>query len=342
MAQPKNQTKAPKFTLWSYIAPLKEDREGKENPPVGRFKYYMAVHRTFSSQLMLLNLLAFIFFIPVIGFAFFVEYIGIESFTYLLKGITVDNLPYYMTGVGIGLSQGTSATQGALYLAWGRMIELLIVGGGIAFTGIGLSGLYSVAHKMFWREGFAAYKKNKVGVYVPRLFKEFWLGVKKYWLPTTIITTVMGATFSGVSAAICWLAYTMQEGTAGGGQWVLAIFASIIGLFVFLVSFTMLPQVSQYRGSYLKRIKNSMIFAAQQFLPLTMIFGFILLLAYLTTAGQLWMILFLSFMLLFGIEFLVLTTTNMSHYLSQLIVTPLYEQLMVKQQRADRKKNKKK
>ncbi len=339
--QSSNKNKAPKFTLWSYIAPLKENREGKEKPPVGRFKYYMAVHRTFSSQLMILNLLTFLFFIPVIGFACFVEYYGLENFAYLLEGIAADSRPYYMIGLGIGLSSGTPATIGTLYLIKARMIELLILGGGIALTGIGLSGLYSVAHKMYWREGFIAYKKNKVGVYVPKLFKEYWFGVKKYGFQTTIITFVMGATFSGVSAAICWLAYTIENGTAGGGQWVLAIFASIIGIFVYLVCFTMLPQVSQYKGSYLKRIKNSMIFAVQQFLPLSMIFGLLVLAAYLTTAGQLGLILFVSFILLFGIEFLVLTTTNFSHYLSEVIVTPLYEQALYKQQRTERKKNKK-
>ncbi len=340
--QSAGKNSAPKFTLWSKVAPLKENREGKEKPPVGRFKYFMAVHRAYSTPLMLLNLLTFLFFAPIIGFAVFVEVIGLESFTYLLNGISTDAIPYYMTGLGIGLSEGVSATLGALDIVRGRMIELLIIGAGISITGIGLSGLYSVANKMYWREGFVAYKKNKVGVYVPRLAKEYFVGVKKYWLPTTIVTTVMGGTFAGVSAAICNLAYAMQAGTAGGGEWVLAIFASIVGLYVFLVAFTMLPQISQYTGSYAARLKNSCLFAILEFLPLTFIFGMLVLLGYLTTRGQLWMILFMSFALLFMIEFLVLTTTNFSHYLSQMIVTPLYEQSTYKQQRTERKKNKKK
>ncbi len=340
--QSANKNNAPKFTLWSKVAPLKENRDGKEKPPVGRFKYYMAVHRTFSTPLMLLNLFTFLFFAPIIGFAVFVETIGLESFTYLINGVASADIPYYMTGLGVGLSQGVSATLGALDLIKGRMLELLIIGAGISITGIGLSGLYSVAHKMYWREGFVAYKKNKVGVYVPRLFKEYLVGVKKYWLPTTVITTIMGAVFAGVSAAVCHLAYTIEAGTAGGGEWVLAIFACIIGLYIYLVSFTMLPQVSQYVGSYAKRIQNSMLFAILEFLPLMFIFGALVLIAYLTTRGQLWMILFLSFIMLFMIEFLVLTTTNFSHYLSQMIVTPLYEQTLVKHQRVERKKGKKK
>ncbi len=333
------QNNKEKKSLYFHLTPVKENREGTEFPKIGRFKYFGSVHKAYSSQLMGLNLFTFIFFLPLIAFVCFVNYYGLENFAYLLKNVT--DIPYFMGGIGSGLAEGTSSVVGESYVIYARLIEFVVIGAGLTFTGIGLSGLFYVANVMLWREPFSQYKLNKkTGTYIPKIFKEYLIGIKKYWFPTTVVTFILGALFAGTSASVFWLALSVKQGTANGGQYVLAIFACLITLLAFMYAFVLLPTISQYDCKMSIKLKNSAIFMIKQFLPVLFIAIILGLLSYLTTRGGLWMTLFVLFIAVFMLEMLVLMLDNLSQYNAQNIITPLYERMETVKKRSERKKKK--
>lgn len=338
MAQPQSNKKE-RPSLFLKLTPVKENRAGAEFPSIGRFKYFSSVHKAYSSQLMLINLFAFIFFLPLIGFVTYVNYIGVEQFAYLLAGIS--DIPYFMGGIGVGLGSGTDAVVGEIHILYARLIEYVVIGAGLTFTGIGLSGLFHVANVMLWREPFSKYKLNKkTGVYEPKVFMEYLIGIKKYWLPTTIVTFILGALFSGTFASVFWLAISVAQGTANAGQYILAIFACIVLLIAFMYSFVFLPMISQYDCKMSVKLKNSVIFTIKQVLQLIFIAGILALISYLATRGGLWMIIFVIFIAGFMLELLVLMLDNLSQYNAQVIVKPLYDRMENVKKRTERKKRK--
>ncbi len=338
MAQPQSNKKE-RPSLLMKITPVKENRAGNEFPSIGRFKYFSSVYKAYSSQLMLINLFAFIFFLPLIGFVCYVNFIGVEQFAYLLAGIT--DIPYFMGGIGVGLGSGTSAIVGEVHILYARLIEFVLIGAGLTFTGIGLSGLFHVANVMLWREPFSKYKLNKkTGMYEPKVFVEYLIGIKKYWFPTTVVTFVLGALFSGTFASVFWLAGDVATGTAVAGQYVLAIFACIVLLIAFMFSFVFLPMISQYDCKMSVKLKNSLILTIKQPLQLIFIAGILALISYLASVGGFWLILFVVFIAIFMLELLVLMLDNLSQYNAQVIMKPLYDRMETAKKRTERKKRK--
>lgn len=331
-----------KFSFLKYLAFVPEARVNQppQYPSVGRFKFFRAVHKTYSSYIYSLSLLAALFFLPALFAYSFPHMYGLENFGYAVSKVL--RPPYLMSELGFGLSSGGSYIDAELNILFGRKVQLTAIGLFLPIGGIGFAGLYNVINKMMWGDAFTKYKTDKVGNTVPCVFYEFFAGIKKYWLPMIIIMLVVGGMFIGTSFAIVNLIEKTVLATAGAGDYIGAIVACIIALYVWLTALTMLPMTVQYKENPITvKLRNASIFDISMILPLAMIALITALIFWLGTAGGFFMIIVLIFIFILGISYFVMTTTNFSHYLAEKIVTPMYEYQQARTMRREKKKKKK-
>lgn len=329
-----------KTSLLKYLAFVPEARETQppQYPSVGRFKFFRAVHKTYSSYMYSLCLMTALFFLPAL-FAYAFPYMyGMEAFSYAVQKLAK---PYLMADLGLGLSSGGSYVQASVDILFGRKVQLTAIGLFLPIGGIGLAGFYHVVNKMMWGDPFTKYKTDKVGNTVPRVFYEYFVGIKKYWLPMLIIMLVIGGMFIGTSFAIVNLIERITLGIANAGDYIGAIIACIIALYVWLTALTMLPMTVQYKQNPITvKLRNASIFDISMFFPLLFIALIMALIFWLGTAGGFLMIIVLVFILCIGISLFVMTTTNFSQYLAEKIVTPMYEYQQARSMRKEKKKKK--
>lgn len=330
-----------KISLLKYLAFVPEARETQppQYPTVGRFKYFRAVYKTYSSYMYSLCLMTALFFLPAL-FAYAFPYMyGMEMFSYAVQKLAK---PYLMSDLGIGLSSGGSYVQAAVDILFGRKVQLTAIGIFLPVGGIGLAGLYHVVNKMMWGDPFTKYKADKVGNTVPRVFYEYFVGIKKFWFPMVAIMLVIGGMFIGTSFAIVNLIERITIGVAHAGDYIGAIVACIIALYVWLTSLTMLPMTVQYKQNPITvKLRNASIFDISMFFPLFFMAIITALIFWLGSAGGFFMIIVLVFILCIGITLFVMMTVNFSQYLAEKIVTPMYEYRQVRTMRKEKKKKKK-
>lgn len=322
------------------FAPEARSEEAPRPVIEGRFKYFMAVFKKYNGQLMIANLFFLIFCLPLLAVLITPTILGgMENLSYILAK-TVD-LPFFMSDIGIGLSSGQGVLQGRLAILDVYQLFILGIAAAIPFMSPGLAGLLHIAVKLIWQEPFII-KKDSYGNSVPRISVEFWKGVKKYWLPMLIISLFFAAMVAAVGTSFIYFTNSLWSGTAGAGQWILVIAASIIGLFTLMVFIYMLPFVPMYQLPLHIKLKNSLILILSMFIP-SLFAAVLSALPFLLigVTGGIIRIVLIALVIVFGSGFLSLIWANFASYHADKIITPIYEAQRNKSGKGKKKANKK-
>ncbi|MDD4316157.1 MAG: hypothetical protein PHC84_03230 [Clostridia bacterium] len=306
------------------FAPEARSQEAPRPVIQGRFKYFMAVFKKYNNQLMVANLLFLIFCLPLLAVLIIPTVLGgMENISYIIAKTT--DLPYFMTDIGIGFSSGQGILEGRLAILKIYQFFLLGIAAAIPFMSPGLAGLFHVSVKLIWQDPFVT-KKDTYGNNVPRIGVEFFKGLKKYWLPMLIISTVFAALFAGVSSSFIYFIESYWLGAAGAGQWILVIAAAVIGLLSLMLLIYMLPMTPMYSLPLIIRLKNSVILMVSMFIP-TLFVTLVAALPFILVAvtSGIIKIVITAVLLVFGSGFLSLLLSNFAQYHADKIITPIYE-----------------
>lgn len=283
------------------------------------------------------NLLFLVTALPLIAMLVFPSAIGgMEGFAYLLKGTS--DLPYFLQDFGFGISSGSPIIEGRLLIAYAYQIYFLLISAAVVFLGIGFSGLMYVAMKFVWQDTFIT-KKDSYGNNVPRVVKEFFIGLKKYWWQSLIVTAAAGIILAAVSNSIVFFIQRFWTGNAGAGEWILVIFACLFALFSLVVIIFLLPMVVEYDIPFLQKVKNAVLLAISMIVPT------VLLLAVLSvpfiiaavTSGII-SIVIAALLIVFGGIFYSFALCNFMQYHADKIITPVYEADMARKNKKKKKK----
>lgn len=338
MAQ--NNNNGGKVTLLTKLTFAPELR-GEDTPyPVieGRFRYFFALFKRRNSNMILTNLLFLITALPLIAIILFPTFFGgMEGFAYLLDG--TKDLPYFMQNVGFGMSSGTSVLTGQLQILNAYMIYFLCIAASLIFLSVGLAGVLHVSMKFVWQDKFVS-KKDSYGNDVPKVVKEFFIGIKKHALQMFIVCFVIALVFGGVTTSIVYFLQQFRQGLAGAGEWILIFVACIIGLLVAMISMFLLPMIVEYDIPLLKKVKNAVILMLSMFLPTLFMLAIcaVPFLLFALTSGFI-SIIVAALLIVFGSTFYGLLLSNYMQYHAEKIITPVYESQ--RQGKKKKKKNKK-
>lgn len=321
-----NQKGQHRITLLSKLTFAPEARSAEGNPPIieGRFRYFWDTFKRNNNYLMLANLFLLIFFLPLIVALVLPNIFGgMEGLSYFLKKTT--KLPYYMSNIGIGISQGQDVLAGRLAILEAYHFYLLICACALPFTSFGLAGMFHIAIKFIWQDSFI-YKKDSYGNHVPRIVKEFFIGVKNNWLQYLIVMTAFALIFAGVASSFVFFIRQYWQGLAGGGEWVLIIFASIIALFPILLLIYMLPMIPMYKLPLISKFKNSFLLIITMLVP-SLFIAAISAVPFLLSAllGGFLKVIIIALILVFGGGFYSVMWCNFVQFHAEKIITPVYE-----------------
>ncbi len=311
--------------------------DGGVTQPVegGRFRYFWATFRKNNGLLLLSNLLFLATLLPLLAIFVVMLVFGVEKLGYIIH--KVNELPYFLSGVGIGLGSSASATAARVDMLDVYSWAFLFAGIAMLFVGIGFAGIMPICVKFIWNDSFVS-KRDSYGNEVPKVVKEFFLGIKKYWWQMLIVGAFLGILVAGVGNAFTFFLSRFWQGLAGAGEWILIIFACIVAVFGAIFCIFMLPTVVMYDISFAQKMKNSAILTLQMFLQnffvlVVVALPFVLI---AVTSGFINIIL-VAVMLVFGAPFYCLMISNYVQYFSEKIITPVYQAQFSKT-----KKNKKK
>lgn len=332
MANEKGQSKV---TLLGKLTFAPEAREQDKPRPIieGRFKYFWAVFKGNNNHLMAANLLMLLFCIPLLIVLVLPSVFGgMENISHLLAKTSA--IPYFMSDVGIGISEGEAIIVGTLGIMKVYQLYFLAISCCLPFMSFGLAGIFHIGAKLIWQDGFIT-KKDDYGNNVPRIPKEFFIGVKKYWAQFLIVMTVVAILFAGISSAFINFIQQNMQNQVGAIEWVLVIVASIVGVVSIMLIIFLLPTIVMYELPLLTKLKNSFILVVSMFIP-----SFFLALAstvpfiLISTTSGFFKVIIVAVLLVFGGGFYALLWTNFVQYHADKIITPVYE--------AQNNKNKKK
>lgn len=288
----------------------------------GRFRYFFSTFKQNNGLLLLTNLLFLVTLLPLIAVFVVMTVFGVEQLGYTIHKIAEP--PYFLSGVGIGL--GSSASP---IVAKAEMLDVyswafLFAGIGVIIASVGLSGIMPICAKFILKDSFIS-KKDSYGNDVPRVVKEFFLGIKKYWWQMLIVGLFMGVLVAGVGNAFTFFLAKFWLGAAGAGEWILIIFACIVAVFGAIFCIFMLPTIVMYDISFAQKMKNAAIFTLQMFIQNFFILIIVALPFVLmaVTSGFINIIL-VALMLVFGAPFYCLLISNYVQYYSEKIITPVY------------------
>lgn len=332
------QEKSASLGLLKHLKFAPEAREdgGVSAPVTGRFKYFGSVFGAHNGQLLLANLLFIVTLLPLLAVFVTLSVLGPEKLGYWLKGVT--ETPYFLSGVGIGLSNASDVLAVKIQMLSVYYWAFLFAGIGVFIAGIGLSGMMHLCVKFIWNDSFVT-KKDSYGNDVPRVIVEFFRGIKKYWWQTLIATLIAGVIVGGVGNIYVFFLSRFWAGTAGAGEWILIILASIIAVFGLMFVLLLLPTIVMYDMNFADKMRNAAIFTVS--MPLQNLFLLIAVAAPFViaavTSGFV-SIIFAALLLVFGGAVYGLMTANYVQYLAEKIVTPVYAATSQKSKRPAKKR----
>ena len=317
-----------KLGLLKYLTFAPEAREdGGDSAPVeGRFRYFWSTFRSNNGQLMLVNLLFLVTMLPLIAIIILPNaapnIFGAESLYYWMNGTT--DLPYYLSGVGFGMSTVSDFTTARADLLIVYAWEFLFIGVALAIGSIGTAGLMHICVKFVWKDSFIC-KKDSYGNQVPRVVIEFFRGIKKFWWQYFIVGVILGVLVGGVGNAYVYFLRQFRLGLAGAGEWIMVIVLSMVALVGVCFVLFMLPTIVLYDIPFLQKMKNSIILTIS--MPLQNLFLLILFaipaVLISVTSGFI-NILILAIILVFGGPFYCVLLADYGQYFSEKIITPVY------------------
>lgn len=340
MAQAKTEkNNSLKVKLVSNLALSEQDRseESKGAYPGGRFKRFFDTFKANFQQLMLINLCAIIFALPIIAVIMVFKMIGIEKLGYL---IAKEQTPYLMNSFGIGLSSGMPLTQAKDILLNSYRIMITAMAAGLPILAFGFAGNLGVMKKLVWGETLLM-KKDRQGRDIPRLFTEFFRAVGKYWKETIIIMVFTMIVFAGVANLVLNFVQAVWRNQYTAGSIISLIAAIILIICYFPLFINLLPTTVTYNFEFKYKLKNASILTLTFYIPSLFILAISLLPFFLLAAGRIVSLIMFVFILAFGISFFSLAIINYNDYHHEKIIDPLFQarlKMEIKQQRRSRKK----
>lgn len=316
-----------------------EARGQEKSRPViqGRFKYFWETFKANNNYLMTANLLLLLFSIPLLIVLVLPSVLGgMENISYMLAKAPA--LPYFMTDVGIGISEGEAIIIGTLGILKAYQLYFLAIACCLPFMSFGLAGIFHIGIKFIWQDGFVS-KKDDYGNNVPKMGKEFFIGLKKYWLQFLIVMLVVSILFAGISNTFIYFLQQKLQNQVGAGEWLLVIFATIVGVFSVMTLIFMLPTIVMYDLPFITKLKNSTILVLSMFVPslflaIVSVLPFILI----GIASGFIKVLLVAVLLVFGGGFYSLMWSNFVQYHADKIITPVYEAQISKGKKKKKKK----
>jgi hypothetical protein len=329
-------------TLLKYMtfAPTSKAESAAEQQAIGRFRYFQYIFKKNGSYLLTANLLFMLFALPIMAILLYLlTAVGMERFSYFIQGS--ENIPYFLSGAGVGISATNSLTEGQVNLLFGYRIMFLAIAACIPITFAGFAGVFHLAGKMVWEEKLLS-KKDSYGNDIPLIAKEFFAGVKKYGKYTLIITAAIAAMVAGFSQLIINFIEHIMLDSATFWDYAGFILSILISGLALMSIVQLLPMLTMYRElNFLQNLKNAFLLGISVPLPTFFMVAILLLPLFLLFSGGLLVTLVLLALIMFGPGFYSLAWSVYADYNSEKIVQPIYQALTKKSKKKAKEKKKK-
>ncbi len=308
----------------------------------GRFKYFREVAKRRNAPLLTANLMFLITLIPLLALFILLEVFGgTEAIAYKLAG--VEESPYLLGGVGFGAASVTmTALDVQMKILDVYYIIFAIVGVAAFVVSIGFGGMTHLSMKFIIGDTFIS-KKDNYGNDVPRGVKEYFKGIKRTGKEMTIVGAIFLVLFAGIANLFVLFIGKFWQNQANAGYWIMIILASLCVIFALMFVVHLIPTIALYDMPLKSKMKNSAIFALQMF-PQNLALVAVLCLPFvlIATLDMFIAVIIIAVMLCYGSKWYSLTLCNFEQYLSEKIITPVYNSRYGKRTGNAKKINKKK
>lgn len=322
------------------VAPEARNEEKKGEYPGGRFKRFKDMFKANSQDLMMANVLTILFALPIIAVVMFITLLGAEKFGYMLESIT--DTPYLMSGLGIGLSVGSSIASAKVMMLMSYRIMVLGVAVFLPVLGIGFAGAMYICQKIVWGEKFLTKKDKRTGADVNRTITEFFRGVKLYWKEMVVTFSLYAVFFAGGAELILEFVGALWGGYANVGHYFAVIIGAIVLLLSSMILVNLVPQVVSYDKTlkYAEKLKNAFLYTVTFFVPGLFITAFTFAPIALMFIGGFFTFIVIIICMSVGLCYMSLVMANYGDYNSENVLQVLYSQSQVVETRKNKKDKK--
>ncbi|HHX48856.1 MAG TPA: hypothetical protein GX709_00445 [Clostridiales bacterium] len=320
------------------LAEQNRNEPPKGTYPGGRFKRFFDTFKANFQTLMIANLCALLFILPIIALIMFFSMESVEKIGYMIAKI---DEPYLMGSFGVGLSSGMTIGEAKSILLTSYRVFISSIALGLPLVGFGIAGILSVTTKLIWGESLLI-KKDKQGRDVPRVATEFFRGLKKYWKGNVAIMSVTAVVFAGVANLFLNFVKASWLNNYNAGDIVSLVFGILITLAYFPFFINILPTTVTYNMPVKHKIKNALILTLSFYLPALLVFVFSALPFALLAVGRIMALIMMVLILSFGMSFVCLMIVNYNDYNHEKIIEPLYLAKMKDQMKRERRARRKK
>ena len=315
------QKLASNLTLAQDLSPDSRDREAK-----GRFKATFQLIGSKPGKTLLLSLIGSIFFLPLI---ILLGFVLPQEITQLQNAVNISG------GLGFGYASTSQAVINDLVnqiFDLKQKYVLCYVAPSCLIAGLGLSGVYNVLRNMIWEAK-------------SRLFRDFFMGIKRHWYKFMVCFLVIGVIATGFAYSVLELvqSYSTQV-TPNAIWWVLTIVLGLLAIIVAMYFMVLIPMFITYKfdNSAAKNISITMKNAGIIMLlsPIQTLFIVVLLAApfalMFTSFGVVWLVLFA----LYGVSLYVIAHIHYSQFLTDSYIAYLYNRNIEIEKKAKEKPSK--
>ena len=273
--------------------PERAEGYARSTLPGNRWELGWDVFKTNTGKLVGLNLLTFLFFIPLFAIVFLrymqVLYLASES-------------PFSQNiGLGFPASPWSAGVLEADIYRFANLYTLAFLPIAAAIASVGISGLMYVMRNMVWAEGVS------VG-------SDFWAGVKKNYV-TVLLTSLAYSVI--MFLIVMSVSYVNYANAAGEGHWLLTV--SNVMSYIMAVLFTIMYMYSltlgvTYKLKFTQLIRNSFIMTIA-LIPTNIFFAaFALISVALLFLGNFFMTFGIVILLLLGFSIFALVWTDYNQW----------------------------
>lgn len=317
--------------------------DGGQTPPVemGRFKFFREIARKRNGPLLTANLMFIITLVPIVVVLILLEVFGgVETIAYKMSGI--QSAPYLLSDVGFGQAASTSSVVDVkLAILNVYYILFVIIGANAFLVSIGFGGMLHLSAKFIMNDKFIS-KKDNYGNEVPKSIKEYFKGIKRTWKEMCFAGGLLFVLFAGIGNLFIYFVGLFWQNKANAGHWIMIVFAGLLAVFIIVYLMQYFPTTVIYDMPFGSKMKNSLIFTLQYFLPnfaIAAVFcGVIVLAAVLNIYIS---VVIVAVLLVYGSKWFSLLLCNYEQYLSEKIIIPVYNAKIgktVKRQKKIKKK----
>ena len=220
----------------------------------------------------------------------------------------------FMGQVGIGYPGVVNTMSEGYKVLFKHYFTLYIpvLSASIVLLFVGLAGLFHCLRGYMWGENV-------------RPVKSFFRGVKKLWKPFLITGVLFAIFFCGVLYGATYHISLLKQGAANGGTWVLFIGVILLTWLAVAVLSYLLPMFACYRYKYGDALKNSLILALVNWLPVLFTSAFTIGVFCLTLANTAFNYIVLILLFIIGFAFLGGIWTSAAQKAFANFIVPQYE-----------------